>query len=178
MWPIRNPDAAFRAAVRQHFGALARECGSRLVDVGAMIFGFRTEHAVLTVGAYPRHFRGICVKLRRREGGGEVRVNDERDIGLANVEEFVAGRRSAVHTKRQRWAAAEIEEEVAGLAEVTRHVDLPFLTMSAGDWEGLRAFVDEKIENAPKPWLNLKLERPAMRRFERRGGNGTTGETV
>ena len=136
-------------------GSLARECGATLKQVEPMIFGFSTAYAVLSVGAYPGHFRGICVKLRRREGREEVAVKDGVDIGLANIEELVTGQRSAVHTKRQRWAAGEIEEEVAGLARLCRRVALPFLTTAGGDWTGLRAFVDEKIRNAPKPWLGL-----------------------
>jgi hypothetical protein len=103
MWPFSNPDDAFCGAVRQEFGSLARECGAALQQIDPMIFGFCTEYAVLTIGAYPGHFRGICVKLRRREGREEVSVKDEVDIGLANVEELVAGHSSSVHTKRQRW---------------------------------------------------------------------------
>ena len=155
MWPFPNTDDAFCGAVRQEFGPLARECGTKLTQVEPMIFGFCTNYAVLTIGAYPGHFRGICVKLRRREGREEVAVRDGVDVGLANVEELVTGQRSAVHTKRQRWAAGEVEEEVAGLAALTRRVALPFLTTPEGDWSGLRAFIDEKIRNAPKPWLGL-----------------------
>lgn len=156
MWPFSNPDDAFRDAVREEFGSLARECGAKLTQVEPMIFGFYTNYAVLTIGAYPGHFRGICVKLRQREGREAVAVKDGVDIGLANVEELVTGQRSDVHTKRQHWSAGEIEEEVAGLAALTRRVALPFLTTSEGDWPGLRAFVDEKIANAPKPWLGFR----------------------
>jgi hypothetical protein len=159
MWPFSNPDDAFCAAVRQEFGLLARECGATLRQVEPMIFGFCTQHAVLTIGAYPGHFRSICVKLRPRAGREEVSVKDEADVGLANVEELVTGHCSSVHTKRQRWAAGEIEEEVAGLAAITRRVALPFLTTPAGNWAGLRAFVDEKIANAQKPWGGLDEEK-------------------
>lgn len=155
MWPFSNPEDAFCEAVRREFGSLARECDATLRQVGPMLFGFCTRHAVLTIGAYPGHFRGICVKLRPRDGREEVSVKDEVDIGLANVEELVAGHRSSVHTKRQRWASVEIEEEVAGLAAITRRVALPFLTTPSGDWSSLRAMVDEKIVNAPKPWDGL-----------------------
>lgn len=155
MWASSNPDKAFCDAVRQDFGSLARECRATLKKIKPLIFGFCTEHAVLTIGAYPGHFRGICVTLRRREQEEEVSVKDGVDIGLANVEELVAGKRSAVHTKRQRWADGEIREEVAELAAVTRRVALPFLTTPTGDWSGLRAFVDEKIQNTPKPHLGL-----------------------
>lgn len=158
MWPFSNPDEAFRHAVCRDFGALARECGASLVQVESMIFGFSTPHAVLTVGAYPGHFRGICVKLRPRETGESVSVKDGTDIGLANVEEMVTGLRSTVHTRRRRWAAGEIEEEVAGLAAITRRVAMPFLTTPRGDWLSLREFVDEKIQNAPKPWTGLYEE--------------------
>jgi hypothetical protein len=164
MWPFSKPkfsstpDEAFCDAVQQEFGSLARECGASLVQIESMIFGFATRHAVLTVGAYPGHFRGICVKLRRREDGESVSVNDGTDIGLANIEEMVIGQRSAVHTQRQRWAAGEIQDEIVGLAAITRRVAMPFLTSPRGDWVGLRKFVDAKIRNAPKPWLGLYKE--------------------
>src|SRR4051812_45833259 len=119
MWPFSNPDEAFCEAVRQEFGSLARECAAPLVQIESMVFGFCTERAVLTIGAYPGHFRGICVKLRPREAREHVSLKDEADIGLANVEELVTGRRSPAHTQRQRWAAGEIREEVAGLAAIT-----------------------------------------------------------
>jgi len=32
MWPFANPEDAFRAAVREEFGAVARECGSSLLE--------------------------------------------------------------------------------------------------------------------------------------------------
>jgi hypothetical protein len=159
MWPFSNSDDAFCEAVRKEFGSLARECGATLQQIEPMIFGFGTEFAVLTVGAYPGHFRGICVKLRRREGKEEVSVKDEVDIGLANVEELVTGRTSPIHTKRQRWSSGEIEEEVKGLAAITHHVALPFLNTASGDWAGLRALVEEKIANAPKPWRGLFEEK-------------------
>jgi hypothetical protein len=126
MWPFPNPDNAFCDAVRQEFGSLARECGASLVQLEPLIFGFATQHAVLTVGAYPGHFRGICVKLRRREDRESVSVKDEADIGLANVEEMITGERSPVHTQRQRWAAGEIRDEISGLAAITRKVAMPF----------------------------------------------------
>jgi hypothetical protein len=152
LW-LKNSDDAFCSVVRQEFGPLAGECGADLMQIEPLIFGFCTEHAVLTIGAYPGHFHGICVKVRRREAREEVSVRDGVDIGLANVEEFVTGRLSVVYRKRQRWEALEIEEEVAGLAAVVRQVALPFLTTPDGDWAGLRAFVDEKIQKAPKPGL-------------------------
>ncbi len=158
VWTYPPPDETFRDAVRQEFGALARECGVKLVEVETMIFGFCTPYAVLTIGAYPGHFRGICVKFRRRERDEAVCVNDGVDIGLANIEELVTGRCSAVHTARRRWASDEIWNEVAGLASVTRQVAMSFLITPNGDWTGLRAHVDEKIRNAPKPWRGLYEE--------------------
>ena len=152
---FRDSDDAFCDVVQQEFGTLAKECGSVFKQIEPMIFGFCTEYAVLTIGAYSGHFRGICVTLRRREAGEAVSVRDGVDIGLANVEELVTGRHSAVYRARQRWEAREIEEEVAGLAAVVRQVALPFLTTPSGDWIGLRAFVDEKIQKASKPGAAL-----------------------
>jgi hypothetical protein len=163
MWPFKDTDQAFRDAVRENFGPLAQQFGAKLIQIEPMMFGFSTDYAVLTIGAYPGHFRGICVTLRRREQGERVSVKAGADIGLANVEEFVTGQRSAVYTKRQRWTAGEIQEEVAGLASISRRVAMSFLATAAGDWVGLRAFVDQKIANAPKPWLGLNLQEPVQR---------------
>jgi len=146
MWPFSSPDDAFRSVVREEFGALASECGSSLRQLEPLLFGFVTDHAVLTVGAHPGHFRGICVKLRRRVAGEDVSVKDEADIGLAVVEEFVSGKRSDVYTKRQRWAADEIREEITGLATAVRQFGMSFVATPRGDWDGLRAFVQEKID--------------------------------
>ena len=60
-----------------------------------------------------------------------------------------------VRPRRQRWSAGEIRDEITDLATVTRRVALPFLTTPMGDWDGLRALIDEKIRNAPKPWVGL-----------------------
>ena len=147
MWPFPDSDDAFRAAVREHFGRLALECDASFKQIEPLLYGFVTDYAVLTVGAYPGHFKGICVKLRSREAGEKVAVNDGADIGLRNVEEFVSGQCSDVYAKRQRWAADEIREEISGLAGAVRQFAMPFLTYPNGDWAGLRSFVDEKIQN-------------------------------
>lgn len=146
MWPFSQPEDAFRSAVRQEFGALANECGSSLRQIEPLIFGFVTDHAVLTVGAYPGHFIGICVKLRRRIGGEKLSVDDASDIGLAVVEEFASGSRSDIYTKRQLWAGDQIREEVEGLASAVRRFGLTFVSTPNGDWDGLRAFVQQKID--------------------------------
>jgi len=146
MWPFANPEDAFRAAVREEFGAVARECGSSLRQLEPLLFGFVTDYAVITVGVYPGHFKSTCVKLRRRITGEKICVNDAADIGLAVLEEFVSGSRSDVYTKRQRWASDEIREEIADLATAVRKVALPFVTTPNGDWNGLRAFIQEKSD--------------------------------
>ena len=146
MWPFSNPDDSFRAAVRKEFGPIARECDVSFKQIEPLIYGFVTEYAVLTVGAYPGHFRGICVKLRRRLSGEKVSVNDGADIGVRNIEEFVSGRYSHIYSKRQRWVENEIREEIAGLALAVRQFAMPFLITPNGDWTGLRAFIDAKIE--------------------------------
>jgi hypothetical protein len=162
MWPFQNSDEAFRSTVRREFALLAVDCGATLQEIETMIFGFCTPNAVLTIGAYPGHFRSICVKLRRREEGERLSVKDGADFGLAVIEEFVAGRRSDIYSKRQRWESAEIKEEVEALALKTREVAMKFLTTAEGDWLGLHAFVDEKIRKArdERPWLK-KYEKPA-----------------
>lgn len=125
---------------------MARECGSSLRQIEPLIFGFVSDYSVLTVGAYPGHFIGICVKLRRRGDGEKLSVDDEADIGLAVIEEFVRGSRSDIYTKRQRWAAGPIREEVTDLASAVRQYALPFVATPSGDWDGLRAFVQEKLD--------------------------------
>ncbi len=145
-WPFSSPDDAFRDSVREEFGALATECDSSLRQLEPLLFGFVTKYAVLTVGAYPGHFRGICVTLRRRIADEDVSLKDGSDIGLAVVEEFVSGRLSDVYAKRQRWAADEIRDEITGLACAARQFALPFLLAPNADWDGLRAFVQEKID--------------------------------
>lgn len=156
MWPFKdNPDNAFRNAVRQEFSPIANECGATLKQIEPFIFGFVTDYAVLTVGAYPGHFRGICVKLRHRENQEPLSVKDGADIGLANVEALVTGKASAIHTKRECWSSAEIAAEITGLAKITKQVGLSFLISPKADWVGLRTFVDAKIEQAMReqPWL-------------------------
>jgi hypothetical protein len=156
MWPFQSdPDAAFSNAVRKEFAPLAVSCEATLKQIEPSIFGFVTEYAVLTIGACPGHFRGICVKLRQRRGHEQLSVRDGEDIGLANVEAFATGKVSGTHTKRQRWAADEIAEEVVGLANITRAVALTYLTSPTANWLGLRAFVDAKIEQSlrEQPWL-------------------------
>ena len=126
---------------------MARELQASFKQIDPLLYGFATENAVLTVGAYPGHFKGICVKLRRREPGDVVTVRDGVDIGLWNVEEFVCGRTSDVYTKRKHWVAGEIREEISGLADAVRQFAMPFLVSPKADWAGLRAFVEENAEN-------------------------------
>ncbi|HEY4246789.1 MAG TPA: hypothetical protein VGM64_08030 [Lacunisphaera sp.] len=156
MWPFTDPDDAFRSAVRQVFGPLARECNASFKQIEPLIYGFATDHAVLTVGAYPGHFRGICVKLRRRIARERVSVDDRTDIGLKNFEEFVSGTCTDIYSKRQRWAAEEIREEISGLALAVRQFAMPYLTTPNGDWAGLRAFIDEKIEQRARTPMKKK----------------------
>jgi hypothetical protein len=142
-------DEAFRDVVRRTFGEIATEWGASLKQIEPRIFGFCTEHAVLTIGAYPGHFRGVCVKLRHRLPGDDVGVRDDLDIGLANFEAFSRpGQPSHIYTRRERWSAEEIRKEVESLATVTREVVKPFLTDPNADWAGVRLFVDKKIEQA------------------------------
>lgn len=138
-------DDVFRTAVRREFGSLARDCNASLKEIEPLIYGFVTAHAVLTIGAYPGHFRGICVKLRKRVDGEILSVKDGADIGLRNFEEYASGHYSDVYSKRRRWVPDEIEEEIAGLAKAVRQFTMPFLNTPNGDWAGVRAFVDAKI---------------------------------
>lgn len=145
MWPFSNPDHAFRKAVLSEFAPLATECGSNLQKVAPMIYGFRTHHAILTVGAYPGHFRSLCVKLRPSGKEEVVCVRDEVDIGLANFELFVTGKVSEVYSEREHWRAGALRKEVEALARKVREVAMPFLTTSRAKWDGVRDMIAANI---------------------------------
>jgi hypothetical protein len=155
MWPFQDSDDYFCDAVQQYFAPLAKECGASLRTVEPMIFGFRTQFAVLTIGAYPGHFRSLCVKLRPSGKEEAVCVKDGADIGLANIEQFVVGKISEVYSERQRWAKEPIRKEVEGLARIVREVAMPFLTTPNADWNGVRDMIAARVSKMfdEKPWL-------------------------
>jgi hypothetical protein len=155
MWPFQNSDDYFCDAARQYFAPLAEDCGASLRLVEPMIFGFRTQFAVLTIGAYPGHFRSLCVKLRPNEKEESLCVKDGADIGLANIEQFVTGRISEVYSERQHWAKEPIRKEVESLARIVREVAMPFITTPNADWDGVRDMIAERVSKMfdEKPWL-------------------------
>jgi len=155
MWPFSSPDDAFRGAVQKEFGALAQECGTTLVQIEPLIFGFRTRYAVLTIGAYPGHFRSVCVKFRSSEKEEAVAVKDGADIGLANIELFVTGSVSEIYDERKDWSAAALRKEVEALATKVREVGMPFLASAGADWAGVRDMIAARVSRMfeEKPWL-------------------------
>jgi hypothetical protein len=155
MWPFKNSDDVFCDAVRSEFTPLAQEFGTSLQRVEPLIFGFRTQHAVLTIGAYPGHFRSICVKIRSSGKEEAVSVKDGIDIGLANIELFVTGKMSEIYDERQQWAPTPIRNEIEALAKKVHEVAMPFLGTANADWDGLRDMIAAKISKAfnEKPWL-------------------------
>ena len=154
MWPFENDDDAFRAADGKDVGPLAAECGARLQHIDPMIFGFRTQHAVMTIGAYPGHFRSLCVKLRPSGKEEAVSVKDGCDIGLANIEQFVTGKVSSFYSERTAWERAQLRKEVENLAAKVREVAMPFLTSPAADWDGVRDMIAARGSKMfeEKPW--------------------------
>lgn len=130
------------------FGELAAQCGTKLTQVEPLLFGFATEFAILTVGAYPGHFRSVCVKIRPRVGTEEVSTKDGADIGLANIERFVKGSISGVHNQRQEWDCDPIRAEIQALAALTREVAWPFLQARNADWAGLREMIDQSVHES------------------------------
>lgn len=161
MWPFAKSDAsqsdskvdeqleAFVGAVRREFGPIAQDCGASLHKVDTWILGFCAPHAVVTVGAYPGHYRSICVKLRYRDKDSVPSVRDETDIGLANIDLFVTGQLSVIFKQsRESWKPEPIEREVMALAAKTREIAMPFLKSPVADWEGVRKMIAERIERA------------------------------
>jgi len=161
MWPFHSPDEVFRKAVEREFGALAEECGARLQTVSPMVFGFRTQHAVLTIGVYPGHFRRTCVKLRPSGKDERVTVLDGADIGLANIEQFVTGNVSSIYSERNTWSAEPILKEVKALAAKVREVAMPFLVSPAADWDGVRDMIAARVSRVLE-------ERPYLQKYGKR----------
>jgi hypothetical protein len=155
MWPSDNADDAFRESVRDQFTALASDCGGQLEQIDPLIFGFRSPCAVLTIGAYPGHYRGVCVKLRSSVTDEPVSLNDRADIGLANIEVFVTGKKSEVYNVRKKWAPDELKLEVQALAAKVKEVALPYLLSRDADWNGVREMIGANFKKTleEKPWL-------------------------
>jgi len=100
---------------------------------------------MLTIGAYPGHFRSLCVKLRSSKKEESVSVRDGADIGLANIELFVSGRVSEVYSERKEWSAGALRKEVEALATKVREVAMPFLSGSSADWDGVRDMIAARV---------------------------------
>jgi hypothetical protein len=160
MWPFQNADDAFCEAVQREFAPIAKDCGTTLQKVEPLIYGFRSQHAVLTIGAYPGHRRSVCVKLRSSGKEEAVCVKDGIDIGLANIELFITKELSGIYSERESWQAAPLRKEVADLARKVREVAMPFLTSPDADWDGVRDMIAARVSKMfdEKPWLK-KYER-------------------
>lgn len=155
MWPFKNADDAFCDAVRREFAPIAKDCGTTLQKIDPMTFGFRSQHAVLTIGAYPGHRRSVCVKLRPSGKEEVVCVKDGIDIGLANIELFVTNAMSGIYLERAGWDAEPLRKEVAALARKVREVAMPFLMSPDADWDGVREMIAKRIDKMSDemPWL-------------------------
>jgi hypothetical protein len=146
---------AFRRSVEAHFSPVAVSSGCRLQRLSPSLYGFLTDHAVVTVGVYHGHFPGMCVKLRQRQPGDTLAVADGRDIGLANIVAFSDSAARSHGYPEEYWTEASLDAEAHALAEQLVRYGTPFLTDPRADWNGLRSYIDQQIKKAfeEAPWL-------------------------
>ena len=163
--PSGRTHALFRRVVADEFSPIAQQCRSRLIDLGSWRFGFSTQTAIVTVGAYDGHLPSIVVKLRERRKEEPVLVDDSRDIGLGNLMLFVDGA-SEPKSRPSKWDLPEIEREIRALATDTVKYVAPFVSSPTPDWDGLRTFVDRRIEAALAAMPKLKMQWPTRRTTE------------
>ena len=139
---------AFQESVSKAFGDLASTCDAKLVAVEPWIFGFRTPHAVVTIGGYSGHSPSLCVKLRPSDGESGVFVKDGTDVGLAIIECFVKGESSRLFDEHRVWKAESIRQEVNQLAEKIQEVAMPFICSPGGDWAGVREMLARRYDKS------------------------------
>ena len=145
----------FQRSVKAYFTPVATSFGSRLKRLSPSLYGFFTDHAVVTVGVYHGHFPGVCVKVRHRQPGDPLAVADGRDIGLANIVAFSDLTAPPRPYPAAPWTEASLETEVRTLADELVRYGRPFLIDAKADWNGLRSYVDQQIKKALQeaPWL-------------------------
>ena len=146
---------AFQRSVEAHFSPVATSFGSRLERLSPSLYGFLTDHAVVTVGVYHGHFPAVCAKLRRRQPSDTLGVADGRDIGLANIIAFTDLSAPVRSFPEEYWIEASLDAEVHTLANELLRYGRPFVTDAKADWNGLRSYVDRQIKKAfdEAPWL-------------------------
>ncbi len=151
----RNLMRAFRRSVEAHFTPVSVSFGSRLHRLSPSLYGFFTDHTVVTVGVYHGHFPGMCVKLRQRQPGDKLDVADARDIGLGNIVAFSDPAAPQHGYPEEFWTQASLDAEARALAEQLVGYGRPFVTDPKADWSGLRGYIDQEIKKAfeEAPWL-------------------------
>jgi hypothetical protein len=146
---------AFRHSVEEHFTGIATAFGSRLERLSPSLYGFFTDHAVVTVGIYHGHLPGMCVKLRERQAGDVLAVNNDRDIGLGNIVAFSDSAAPQHGHPEGYWTEASLDAEVRALADQLVCYGRPFVTNPKADWKGLRNYIKQQVKKALEeaPWL-------------------------
>jgi hypothetical protein len=146
---------AFRRSVEAHFSPVATSFSSHLERLSPSLYGFLTDHAVVTVGVYHGHFPAVCAKLRKRRPSDALGVADGRDIGLANIIAFTDPSAPVRPFPEEYWTEVSLDAEVRMLADELVRYGRPFVTDTKADWNGLRSYVDQQIKNAfeEAPWL-------------------------
>jgi hypothetical protein len=146
---------AFRRSVEAHFLPVATWFSSHLERLSPSLYGFLTDHAVVTVGVYHGHFPAVCAKLRERQPGDTLGVADGRDIGLANIIAFTDPSAPVRRFPEEYWTEVSLDAEVRMLADELVRYGRPFVTDAKADWNGLRSYLDQQIKKAfeETPWL-------------------------
>jgi hypothetical protein len=146
---------AFERSVEAHFSPVASSFDSRLERLSPALYGFLTDHAVVTAGVYHGHSPAVCVKLRQRQPSDTLGVADGRDIGLPNVIAFSDPSAQRRSFPDKFWTESSLETEVRTLADELVRYGRPFVTDPAADWSGLRSYVEQQIKKGfeEAPWL-------------------------
>ena len=146
---------ALRRSVEAHFSPDATSFSSHLERLSPSLYGFLTDHAVVTVGVYHGHFPAVCAKLRKRQSSDTLGVADGQDIGLANIIAFTDPSAPVRSFPEEYWTEASLDAEVRILAGELVRYGRPFLTDANADWNGLRSYIDQQMRKALEeaPWL-------------------------
>lgn len=146
---------AFRRSVKAHFTDVACAVGSRLKRLSSSLYGFTTEYAIVTIGVYHGHFPGVCVKFRQRLPADALGVDDDRDIGLANIVAFSDSAAPPDTYPDEYWTTDSLDNELRRLATSLLRYGQPFLADPRADWKALRGWLDQRVKEAREetPWL-------------------------
>jgi hypothetical protein len=146
---------AFRRSVEAHFSPVVTSFSSHLERLSPSLYGFLTDHAVVTVGVYHGHFPAVCAKLRKRQPSDTLGVADGRDIGLANIIAFTDPSALVRPFPEEYWTEVSLDAEDRTLGDELVRYGRPFVTDTKADWSGLRSYLDQQIKKGLEeaPWL-------------------------